>query len=242
MKNSNQITTFFAVIIAGAMIAGAIIYSGDNSSENTSTNTENIQAAVSESQKDEPETKKIVAGTSQEAHILGDPDAPIRIVEYSDIECPYCQRFHQTMHRIMDKYAATGQVAWEYRHFPLEMLHPTAPKEAEATECANEFGGNEKFWEYLDYLSENTIPKTNIEDELTKVAITLEIDEASFKSCLEEGRYTQKVQDSLEQGIETGVRGTPNSIILGPGGETQQIPGALPFEQVDAMIQQMLIQ
>ena len=91
---------------------------------------------------------------SDSDHILGDKNAPVKIVEFSDTECPFCKRFHTTMQQVVKD--SNGQVAWVYRHFPLDQLHSKARKEAEATECAAELGGNEKFWAYLNRLMEVT--------------------------------------------------------------------------------------
>src|SRR3989338_7324058 len=94
-----------------------------------------------------------VRPVSAQDHIRGDSQAPVKIVEYSDIECPFCKRFHPTMQQVMAQYQ--GKVAWVYRHFPLS-FHQNAEKEAEATECANELGGDNKFWEYTDKLLDQT--------------------------------------------------------------------------------------
>ncbi len=81
-------------------------------------------------------------------HILGNANAPVVIVEYSDSDCPYCQKFHATMHQVKDKYG--DKVAWVYRHYPLDGLHPKARMEAEASECVAKLSNNETFWKYLD--------------------------------------------------------------------------------------------
>ena len=78
----------------------------------------------------------------------------MKVVEFSDLECPFCKRFHATMQQTVAAYG--GQVAWVYRHFPIDQLHSKAPKEAEATECAAELGGNDKFWAYTNRLMEVT--------------------------------------------------------------------------------------
>ena len=81
-------------------------------------------------------------------HIIGNPNAPIVIVEYSDSDCPYCQRFHNTMHQVKDAYG--DKVAWVYRHYPLDGLHPKARMEAEASECVAKLSDDATFWKYLD--------------------------------------------------------------------------------------------
>jgi len=89
-------------------------------------------------------------------HIFGNPNADVKIITHSDLECPFCKRFHATMEDIMKQYEPEGKVAWVFRHFPLTNLHDKAPLEAEASECANELGGNTKFWEYINLLEKIT--------------------------------------------------------------------------------------
>ena len=86
-----------------------------------------------------------------EDHINGDINAPIKIVEYSDIDCPFCKRFHGTLEEVRAIYG--DKVAWVYRHSPIAQLHPDAFNKSHATECVAEIGGNDKFWEYLKLLS-----------------------------------------------------------------------------------------
>jgi protein-disulfide isomerase len=82
-------------------------------------------------------------------HIKGNRDAKVVIVEYSDFDCPFCTRFHATMNAIVKKYPPT-EVAWVYRHFPLEQLHPEAETVAVAAECVAKLEGNEGFWKFAD--------------------------------------------------------------------------------------------
>lgn len=91
-------------------------------------------------------------------HILGDINADILIVEYSDLECPYCARFHTTVKDIIAQYGT--KVAWVYRHFPLDGIHPNARAKAEASECVASLGGNDAFWKYVDGTFDATSPKT----------------------------------------------------------------------------------
>jgi protein-disulfide isomerase len=85
---------------------------------------------------------------SADDHIIGDVNAEIIIVEYSDLDCPFCKVFHNTMHQVVNQ--SEGKVAWVYRHYPIPQLHPNAPLKAEESECAWELGGNDAFWKYAD--------------------------------------------------------------------------------------------
>lgn len=85
-------------------------------------------------------------------HVLGDVNAPVTVIEYSDLECPFCIRFHDTQETIMKEYA--GKIKWVHRHFPLN-FHASAKPYAYAAECANEVGGNDAFWKMVDYIFKN---------------------------------------------------------------------------------------
>lgn len=100
---------------------------------------------VTLSEEQKPSANTVLLPTD---HIVGNPNAPIVIVEYSDSDCPYCQKFHATMHQIKDAYG--DKVAWVYRHFPLDNLHPKARMEAEASECVAKLSDDATFWKYLD--------------------------------------------------------------------------------------------
>lgn len=109
---------------------------------------------------------------SDQDHILGNPDAPVKVVEFADTECPFCKRFHPTMHQVIQEYGRSGQVAWVYRHFPIDEIHSKARKEATALECANELGGNTTFWQYTDRLYEITPSNNNLDlNELSRIAM-----------------------------------------------------------------------
>ncbi len=88
-------------------------------------------------------------------HIRGNPNAPVSLIEYSDFECPFCKRFHDTAKQIVQQYG--GKVNWVYRHFPLDFHNPAAQREAEAAECAAELGGNEAFWRFTDLIYTRTL-------------------------------------------------------------------------------------
>jgi len=191
-------------------------------------------------QPQQPQSAKDVIPVSENDHVRGDRNARIALIEYSDLECPFCKSFHPTAQQVVDEY--DGQVMWIYRHFPLDQIHAKADKEAEAVECANELAGNDGFWALLDKIFEVT-PSNNglVLDDLPKLAGEVGIDEGAFKECLDSGKYAQHVEDDYQGGIEAGITGTPGNILLDTKtGETILVPGALPFEQIKQSIDSLL--
>lgn len=173
-------------------------------------------------------------------HVRGSRNARIALIEYSDTECPFSKRYHPTAQQAFDTY--NGKVMWVYRHYPLAM-HVNAQKEAEATECANELGGNDMFWRYIDAIYDRTSSNGTgyALDQLVPLAKEFGLNEATFKNCLDSGKYTQSVKDDLDGGTRAGVTGTPGTILLDTKtGKTALISGAVPFEQLKQSIDEML--
>lgn len=168
---------------------------------------------------------------SADDHIIGDLDAKVVIVEYSDLECPFCKVFHTTMQQVMQN--APDDVAWVYRHYPITQLHQMAFIEAEATECAWEQGGNEAFWKYTDRVFEITPSNDGLtEADLPMIAEYVGLDVASFNECLASGKFTSKVQAHFNAGSLEGVSGTPSSFIYVNGELVDTIPGAEQYGSV----------
>src|SRR3989344_366318 len=203
-----------AILIAGALVAGAVIYAKSPTSPSKQTSAETSF---------EDQFKKV---TSKD-HILGNPDAKIKIVEYSDPSCPFCKVFHNTMTKIMGEYGAGGNVAWVYRHYPLtkpnangDILHPNAGKESEALECAANLGGNEKFWTYTKRLYEITPSVTGDspdgldQKELPKIAEFAKLNVTDFNNCLSTGKFKDKVESDYTDGVNIGINGTPTSVVV----------------------------
>lgn len=173
---------------------------------------------------------------TDEDHIKGDKNAEIVLIEYSDYECPFCNRFNPTMIQIMEEYA--DKVAWVYRHFPLS-FHQNAQKYAEASECVAELGGNDAFWYFNDALYEKMatgFETSQLDGLVTESGVNL----GAYQTCMDEGRYTQKVKDQMTAGQAAGVQGTPGTFIVTKNGDKELIPGALPFDQVKPMIDKYL--
>lgn len=228
-----------AIVISGGLIAGAVFFGLKDSSASTPTAVAPQAQQVAE--QDAGKALENMKPVSSDDHIRGNPDAPIKIVEYSDTECPFCKRFHETMNQIIDEYGDTGKVAWVYRHFPLDQLHQKARKEAEALECAGAQGGNDTFWKYADRLYEITPSNDRLDPvELPKIAQYIGIDVSKFTECLSSDIYAEHVANDLENAVATGGRGTPWSIFVAPDGTKFPINGAQPYEAVKQLIENAL--
>lgn len=226
-----------AIVFAGVLIAGAIIFSD---SKNVTQPTDGANIAGQQEQGDNNTNAPLsVLALSKDDHVFGNPTADVVIIEYSDTECPFCKRFHTTMIQLMGNYGKSGSVAWVYRHWPLDQIHPKARKEAEALECANELGGNTMFWKYVDKIFEVT-PGNNGLDlaALPQIAGELGLDTEKFNACLSSGKYASRVQKDFESGISGGVKGTPYTIVYNrKTGKQMPINGALPYEQVKTIVE-----
>ena len=219
-----------AILLAGVLVAGAVFF------PRAPAPAENPAAAGLAGE----ERGATLRPVSAADHILGNPGAGVIIVEYSDLECPFCKVFHNTMQQLMNEYGKRGDLAWVYRHFPLEGLHPKAPKEAEATECVAEQGGNDAFWKFTDRVFEIT-PSNNGLDltELPKIAEGVGLNREAFEKCLESGKYAEKVQADYNDALAAGGQGTPYSVII--SGENRiPVDGAQPYAAVKSIIENLL--
>jgi protein-disulfide isomerase len=176
-----------------------------------------------------------------EDHIRGDPDASVKLVEFSDFECPFCKRVHTTLQQIMVEYGEGGQVAWVYRHFPLDSLHKKARKEAQASECADELGGNDAFWAYTDRLFDITPSNDRLDlSILPKVAEEIGLDRGAFVTCLSGdargGKYADHIEANYQDAVASGGTGTPHIVIIAPDGEVFPVSGAQPYGAFKSII------
>ena len=234
---TNNLSIPIAIVIAGVLIAGAVYFSSGKT-PSAPTVAGNGVAVNQQLPQGDAGSLDQMATISTSDHIRGNPDAPVKIVEYSDTECPFCKRFHGTMQEVMDEYGKDGRVAWVYRHFPLIQLHPKAPKEAEATECANELGGQDKFWAYVDRLFEVTPSNNNLDPaELPKIAQYVGLDLTKFNTCLNSGKYAKHVEQDTQNATATGGNGTPWSIVVAANGKKYPLSGSQPYASVKQLIE-----
>ncbi len=220
-----------AIVVAGALVAFTIYSQGPSTVVPAGDN--NLKAAVGGAL-----TAKEISG---EDHLRGNPDAQIKIIEFSDLECPFCKTFHKTMLQAMSEYGNDGRVAWVYRHLPLEQIHSKARAEAEASECAAKLGGNDVFWRYIDKIFEVTPSNDGLDAaQLPKIAQDLGLDRGAFEACLASGEFTKKVDGHMQDAAAAGAQGTPYSLIITKDGKSIPINGALPYASVKQAIDQAL--
>jgi len=230
VDSNTNLSTPIAIVIAGVIIAGAMYFSDGKPADKPEEVVPTGNASLD-----------LVRPVSTDDHIRGNPNAEVVVIEYSDTECPFCGRFHSTMKQIMNEYGKDGKVAWVYRHSPLDQLHSKSRNEAVAQECANELGGNDKFWEYTDRLYEVTPTNDGLDSaELPKIAAYVGLDVTAFNTCLTSGKYDAKIQADLENAQATGGQGTPWSIIVTKDGEKTPLNGAYPYTNVKQIIDTLL--
>ncbi|MFZ1721372.1 MAG: DsbA family protein [Microgenomates group bacterium] len=169
----------------------------------------------------------------------GADDAKITLVEYSDLECPFCQRHHETMVQVMEEF--DGDVKWVMRHYPLS-FHQYAQKAAEAAECVGADAGEEAFWQFVDaYFERTTASGTGFPlEDLAALGEEFGADANNVQGCLDNDIMASKVQEQMAAGTTAGVSGTPGTFIVTKDGVQELIPGALPIEQIRTTLQKYL--
>ena len=177
--------------------------------------------------------------TAMGSPILGDPSAPITIVEFGDYQCEQCYAwFHNTKPRIVQDYIDTGKANLVF--VDLAFLGRDSPKAAQASYCAEDQG---MYWEYHDLLYNSQEPKIDggwaNSERLKAFAFSLGFDMELFESCLDSGKYSKRVQYNIQQAKEHGVRGTPGFFIVGPDGQ-QQLGGAQPYSTFKKILDPMI--
>lgn len=214
-----------AVVAAGVIIAGAILYT------NAHPSAANTQVAAAQNL---PANANIIKPTSSD-HIIGDPGAPVVLVEYSDFQCPYCAMVYPTIKTIVDN--SGGKIAWVMRNFPLKSIHPEANPAANAAECIAEQLGNKGWWEFADTVFSN-------QDKLStayfaQLATQFGADSAKYNACVTSGKYQNKIDAEEADAENSGGQGTPFTVVYAKGGKTQvPISGAVPQSQFESVIEQ----
>ena len=175
--------------------------------------------------------------------VLGNKNAPVTIVEFSDYQCPFCRRsYTQVFPLLKENFINTGKVKFIFRDFPLSSIHPGAVIASQAAECADDEG---KYWEMHDKmfdeqnkLGTGTVPITL--DDLKKWANELGLDIIKFNSCLDTQKYLKEVEKDFTDGASYGVQGTPAYFIGNDKEGYKIISGAQPYQVFEQAINSLL--
>ncbi len=225
-----------SIIIAGIIIAGSTVWVNSPAGFNADSGSGAPVVAEEGFGNNLSDTAKNVNPVSKADHVRGNPKAKVTIIEYSDFECPFCSRFHPTVMQVLEEFS--DDVNWVYRHFPLTSIHPSAMSAAIASECAGDVGGNDAFWGFTDKLFSNQHSLGN--SLYTRIASEIGLSEDAFSSCLNSGKYQDKVRADMQNATDAGGRGTPFSVIVTDKGDVFPFSGALPYENVRALVVEAL--
>ena len=242
-KSSNEITmkksayhglviTAIVGIAIGTFFAGYFVaYSANSPDYVTQSQLENLLSKMQPTGTATAPQKLIVS--LDDDPMIGNPNAPVTVVEFSDFQCPFCSRFHQqTLPLIIENYVETGAVNVVYRDFPIDSIHPNARITHIASECADEQG---KFWPYHDILFErqsewNKLDSESIVNKVVEYAEMLSLDTSAFSACLSNPAINAEINADKTDGSQYGVSGTPAFFIGNVQTGYTHVNGAKPFE------------
>lgn len=229
--NKDHLWKYSTFVLLAVVVIGAIVlFTGDSSRSEVTTVGNNPTQQVAG-------TTERVEVSIDDDPVLGEKDAPVTIIEFSDYQCPFCRKFWQdTFPSLKREYIETGKVRFVYRDFPLN-FHPSAIPAAEAANCAREKGGDAAYFKMHDKIFE----EQNILDG-GSVSSTVQFSTEDLKrwakdigynidSCLNGGKYVSEIQKDLQEGSAVGVQGTPGFFING-----QPLSGAQPYSVFKQMI------
>jgi protein-disulfide isomerase len=204
--------TGLLLVVFAVVAVIAIQQSRDSGGSGSNTDVATVVAA-----------QPIPEGVQQNGNILGDPNAPVLVVEYGDYQCPFCKKFAiEDYPKLIQDYIQTGKVRLEFRQYPIigrnsdgsidqqgESFHA-----AEAAVCAQDQG---YFWQMHDLLYENSVGEFKASftiDRLKKIAALIPgMDQATFGTCLEGSSHTQTILASVSEGTSSGINSTPSFIV-----------------------------
>jgi protein-disulfide isomerase len=170
--------------------------------------------------------------------MLGNKDAPITMVEFTDYQCPFCQRFHvATFGELKKNYIDTGKVRFYSRDLPLVDSHPDALRAAQAGRCAAEQG---QFWALRDRMA--AAPSKLDMESLANYAGDLKMDVKAFRSCVESDKYKSAVRSDIDEAMKIGATGTPTFVVgksTPEGVDGELMIGALPYQSFDEKLKDL---
>ncbi|MGM0628967.1 MAG: DsbA family protein [Patescibacteria group bacterium] len=202
MKNDNLVT--ISIIIAGIIISGSLLYTRDFSFGSDNENTENQEEVTN------------IPSARENEPLLGNPNADIIFIEYSDTECPFSSQFAREREKIMSTYGAEGKIAWIYR--AISGSNRTSAIKALSLECVSKNAENHKFWRYLRRIENKELEKDengdpNI-DALISSARKEGIPQKQLRECIKNETYLKNIKRNLKEALSEEARGTPFTVII----------------------------
>lgn len=250
-KSNSLVSTPIAILVAAVLISISILISGGAVKiKGFNAGTANPTAAVP-TQGDtapvpEPSLGPVKVSLDDDP-VLGNPDAPVTIVEFSDYECPFCKRHYDQTHvQLKKNYIDSGKVKLVFRDLPLSFHDPMATTEAIAANCAKEQGGDQAYYKFHDTMFEKTTSNGSglTKDQLYTFAGEQGLNEANFKACVDSEKFKDEVAKDLADAGAAGATGTPSFVIgksTGQEIEGKLIVGAQPYaafqSEIDALLQ-----
>lgn len=250
-ESGSFITTPVAIVIGSILISISILISGGtikikgfNAGTSGTAALPTASTAPAAAAPEEP-TGPVKVSLDDDP-VLGNPDAPVTIVEFSDYECPFCKRHYDQTHAQLKKnYIDSGKVKLVFRDLPLSFHDPMATTEAMAANCAKEQGGDAAYYKLHDTMFEKTTSNGSglTKDQLNQFAAKQGLNEANFKSCVDTEKFKDEVAKDLADAGSAGATGTPSFVIgksTGQEIEGKLIVGAQPYSAFQSEIDSLL--
>jgi protein-disulfide isomerase len=222
MNNTTLIA--ISIIVSGGLVAGAVILGSGQSNSIPASAQHAMQANSQEAFRPLSETD----------FVYGDKGAKVTIVEFSDYECPFCARLHPTLKELVDE--RPEDVNWVYRDFP---VHKEAWNTSYAATCVGKIAGNDAFWEYSNimFANQRKLDQKFYEESAQQFGISA----TDLQACVDLDETKQIVADHFAEAQRSGGRGTPHSVVITASGQTIPASGALPFDTLNDIIDQALV-
>jgi len=252
-KISVKKSTFNGLIIGLILVVGIAAFFAGSYTSNLNSNQiseEDLQDAIAklelkvlQNQLPTSQPKLPMKISADNDPMIGNPDAPITIIEFTDFQCPFCARFHtQTLPLILEEYIEPGKVKLVIRDFPIQSIHPNAVAASVASECANEQGKVKEMHDMLFY-NQNEWNKQETGNALSlfsQYAVEIQLEQETFDSCLNSGKYLEEIKKDLDDGRNYGVSGTPGFFIGNDQIGYVELKGAQPFDSFKKVIDAQL--
>ena len=227
-ENKKKETLIMGKIFAVSVLVLVVFFAGALSNSGFGTSILDDFAAASGG------NSNVVTGDSAVAidSYFKDTDVPrgngsFLLIEYSDLECPFCKSFHPTLSELLD----TDEITWIYRHLPLP-FHATAEEGAVLAECSRIHKGDDAFWDFIDGAFDSPVALSSA--VYSSLAAGVGLSETQINKCLAaDSEARGVVAENIQSARSLGFNGTPSTLVVNlKTGETDQIPGALPLESV----------